>query len=451
MKEIICIHVGQCGIQVGNAQWELFCLEHYIQPDGQIFRGEGINNEINEDSSSIFQEIKLGKYVPRSIFIDTDPMVVDEVRNGRYKSLFHPDNLITFKEDASNIFSRGYYLGKEILDISLDRIRKLADSCNNLQGFFIFNSTGGGTGSGLGSQIMSRLSVDYNKKIRLGITVFPSPQISTTVVEPYNSAMFTHSQLRDGLDLNIVIDNQAIYDICHNNLDIENPSYSNLNQFIAQIVSSLTTSIRFNGTLNTNLNEMFTNLIPYPRLQFMISSSAPYISYENYCCQQPSTYQISNSVFDSNNMMAKCDPRKGKYMACCMLYKGDIVPQEVYKSIAQLKTKRTIEFVDWCPTGFKIGISRQPQFTLKEKELPQVERSVCMISNSTAISQLFENMSYKFDQLYAKRAFTHWFVGEGMEECEFSESIEDVAALIKDYEEAGVETSQEDNFVEEYE
>ena len=52
--------------------------------------------------------------------------------------------------------------------------------------------------------------------------------------------------------------------------------------------------------------------------------------------------------------MVKCDPRHGKYMACCMLYRGDVVPKDVNAAIATIKTKRTIQFVDWCPTGFKV-------------------------------------------------------------------------------------------------
>ena len=45
----------------------------------------------------------------------------------------------------------------------------------------------------------------------------------------------------------------------------------------------------------------------------------------------------------------------GKYMACCLLYRGDVVPKDVNASIANIKTKRTIQFVDWCPTGFKVS------------------------------------------------------------------------------------------------
>jgi Tubulin/FtsZ family, GTPase domain len=72
-----------------------------------------------------------------------------------------------------------YTIGKEIVDLCLDRIRKLADNCTGLQGFLVFNAVGGGTGSGLGSLLLERLSVDYGKKSKLGFTVYPSPQVST--------------------------------------------------------------------------------------------------------------------------------------------------------------------------------------------------------------------------------------------------------------------------------
>ncbi|AQK51495.1 hypothetical protein ZEAMMB73_Zm00001d049863 [Zea mays] len=67
-------------------------------------------------------------------------------------------------------------IGKVIVDLCLDCVRKLADNCTGLQGFLVFNAVGGGTGSGLGSLLLERLSVDYGNKSKLGFTIYPSPQ-----------------------------------------------------------------------------------------------------------------------------------------------------------------------------------------------------------------------------------------------------------------------------------
>ena len=161
-------------------------------------------------------------------------------------------------------FSGHYTIGKEIVDLVLDRIRKLADMCTGLQGFLLFHSFGGGTGSGFTSLLMERLSVDYGKKSKLEFSIYPAPQVATAVVEPYNAILTTHTTLEHS-DCAFMVDNEAIYDICRRNLDIERPTYSNLNRLIGQLVSSITASLRFDGALNVDLTEFQTNLVPYPR------------------------------------------------------------------------------------------------------------------------------------------------------------------------------------------
>lgn len=175
-----------------------------------------------------------GKYVPRTIYCDLEPNVVDEVRTGTYRDLFHPEQMITGKEDASNNYARGHYtVGKELIDQVLDKIRRVADNCSGLQGFLVFHSFGGGTGSGFGALLMERLSVDYGKKCKLEFCVYPAPQVATSVVEPYNSILTTHTTLEHS-DCSFMVDNEAIYDICRRNLGIERPNYENLNRLIAQ-------------------------------------------------------------------------------------------------------------------------------------------------------------------------------------------------------------------------
>jgi len=440
MREIISIHIGQAGIQVGNACWELYCLEHGIQPDGTLPGDKSVGKE-DDAFNTFFSETSSGKHVPRAVFVDLEPSVIDEVRSGKYKGLYHPEQLISGKEDAANNYARGHYtVGKNIVDTALDRVRRLAEACKGLQGFLIFHAVGGGTGSGLGSLLLERLSVDYGKKSKLGFTVYPSPQVSTAVVEPYNSVLSTHSLL-EHTDVDVILDNEAIYDICKRSLDIERPSYMNLNRLVAQVISSLTASLRFDGALNVDITEFQTNLVPYPRIHFMLSSYAPVISVAKASHEQLSVAEITSAAFEPTNMMAKCDPRHGKYMACCMMYRGAVVPKDVNSAVAAIKTKRTIQFVDWCPTGFKCGINSQPPSMVPGGDMAAVKRAVCMISNSTAIAEVFARIDRKFDLMYGKRAFVHWYVGEGMEEGEFSEAREDLAALEKDYEEVGADAA----------
>uniref|UniRef100_UPI00358E82AE tubulin alpha chain, testis-specific-like n=1 Tax=Myxine glutinosa TaxID=7769 RepID=UPI00358E82AE len=436
--ECICIHLGQAGVQIGNSCWELYCLEHGIHPDGQMSGDKTIGSG-DASYNTFFTETDAGKHVPRTIFVDLEPTAIDEVRTGTYRQLFHPEQLISGKEDAANNYARGHYtIGMHIVDLVLDRIRKQVDQCAGLQGFLIFHSLGGGTGSGFASLLMEHLSMHYGKKSKLEFAVYPAPQVSTAVVEPYNSVLTTNATLEHS-DCAFMVDNEAIYDICRRNLDIERPSYTNLNRLVAQVVSSVTASLRFDGALNVDLTEFQTNLVPYPRLHFPLVTYAPVISAEKAFHEQLSVANITNACFEPANQMVKCDPRHGKYMACCILYRGDVVPKDVNAAIASIKTKRSIQFVDWCPTSFKVGINYQPPTVVPGGDLAKVQRAACMLSNTTAIAEAWARLNHKFDLMYAKRAFVHWYVGEGMEEGEFTEAREDLAALEKDYEEVGAD------------
>ncbi|KAF9103952.1 Tubulin alpha-3C/D chain, partial [Mortierella sp. GBA39] len=202
-----------------------------------------------------------------------------------------------------------------------------------------------------------------------------------------------------------MVDNEAIYDICRRNLDVARPSYTHLNRMIAQVVSSITASLRFVGSMNVDLSEFQTNLVPYPRIHFPLVTYAPILSAKKAYHEQLSVQEITSACFETSNQMVKCDPKKGKYMACCLLYRGDVIPKDVNSAIANIKTKRTVQFVDWILTGFKVGVNDQPPSVVPGSEFAKVNRAVCMLSNTTAIAEAWHRLDHKFDLMYAKRAF----------------------------------------------
>lgn len=201
---------------MGNSTWELYCLEHQIAQDGKLNASEGnCGDDGNSFCGTFFQRTASERYVPRAILVDTEPSVIDQVKTGEFRNLFHPDNLISGKEDAANNFARGHFhIGKQLLNDTMDVIRRMAEEANSLQGFFMFHSFGGGTGSGFTSLLAQKLADNFSKKCKLEVAIYPSPHICTSVVEPYNSVLTTHMSM-DHTDCTFLVDNQAIYDICN--------------------------------------------------------------------------------------------------------------------------------------------------------------------------------------------------------------------------------------------
>ena len=148
---------------------------------------------------------------------------------------------------AGNNWAKGHYTeGAELVDSVLDVVRKEAEGCDCLQGFQLTHSLGGGTGSGMGTLLVSKIREEYPDRIMNTFSVVPSPKVSDTVVEPYNATLSVH-QLVENTDETYCIDNEALYDICFRTLKLTTPTYGDLNHLVSATMSGVTTCLRFPG------------------------------------------------------------------------------------------------------------------------------------------------------------------------------------------------------------
>merc|ERR1712126_209898 len=222
-----------------------------------------------------YNEASGGKYVPRAVLVDLEPGTMDSVRSGPFGQIFRPDNFVFGQSGAGNNWAKGHYTeGAELVDSVLDVVRKEAESCDCLQGFQLTHSLGGGTGSGMGTLLISKIREEYPDRIMNTFSVVPSPKVSDTVVEPYNATLSVH-HLVENTDETYCIDNEALYDICFRTLKLTTPTYGDLNHLVSATMSGVTTSLRFPGQLNADLRKLAVNMVPFPRLHFFMPGFAP--------------------------------------------------------------------------------------------------------------------------------------------------------------------------------
>ncbi|OON19738.1 Tubulin/FtsZ family, GTPase domain protein, partial [Opisthorchis viverrini] len=431
VREVIILSFGQAGTQLSNAAWELLCLEHGIKPDGLLF--DSLNPEDCLNNQTFFQDTPTGQQVPRAVIMDLEPTVIDEIRTGVYRGLFHPDQLITSIEDASNNYARGFYsVGRRVVKRYMSQVRRATEACDMFQGFFVINSFGGGTGSGFTSLALNHLDTEFAKRSKIQVGIYPGPRLSTGIVEPYNSVLTFNSSMEQS-ELSILLDNESLYDLCDTGLGVPRPTYTDVNRIVAIIFSCMTVSLRFESSLNADLTQLETNLVPYPRIHFPIVSHAPITSSERSEHEVFNTSDLTRLLFEPTNQMLNVDLSQGRIMSCCIQYRGDIAIQDVAKAVMDMKCRQTLRFVDWCPTGFKLGVASQPPTIPSYSPMAKTTRSATLLMNTSAVNQAIQKVDRKFDMLFHKRAFVHWYVSEGMEEGEFPEAREALSILEQDY------------------
>lgn len=438
MREIVHMQTGQAGNQMGAKFWEVISEEHGIDQTGKYI---GTSDLQLERINVYYNEATGGRYVPRAILVDLEPGTMDSVRTGPFGQLFRPDNFVFGQTGAGNNWAKGHYTeGAELIDSVLDVVRKEAEGCDQLQGFQMTHSIGGGTGAGMGTLLLSKVREEYPDRIMSTYSVVPTPSVSDTVVEPYNATLSVH-QLVENSDASYMIDNDALYAICYRTLKLTTPTYGDLNHLISAAMAGTTCSLRFPGQLNCDLRKLATNMIPFPRLHFFMVGFAPITSMGSQQYRALTVPELTQQMFDAKNMMCAADPRHGRYLTCAAMFRGRMSANEVDEQMLNVQNKNSSYFVEWIPNNIKSSICDIPPKGLK--------MSTTFVGNSTAIQETFKRVAEQFTAMFRRKAFLHWYTGEGMDEMEFTEAESNMNDLVSEYQQYQDATAEEEGLYDE--
>jgi len=153
--------------------------------------------------------------------------------------------------------------------------------------------------------------------------------------------------------------------------------------------------------------------------------------------------ELTQQMFDAKNMMAACDPRHGRYLTVAAVFRGRMSMKEVDEQMLNIQNKNSSYFVEWIPNNVKIAVCDIPPRGLK--------MAATFIGNSTAIQELFKRISEQFTAMFRRKAFLHWYTGEGMDEMEFTEAESNMNDLVSEYQQYQEATAEDEGEFDEEE
>ena len=266
-------------------------------------------------------------------------------------------------------------------------------------------------------------------------SVFPSPKVSDTVDEPYNAVLSFH-QLVENADQAFIVGNEALYDICFRTLKLTTPTYGDLNHLVSAALSATSCSIRFPGQLNCDLRKIAVNMVPFPRLHFFMTGFSPLTSRGSQQYRALTVPELTQQMFDAKNMMCAADPRHGRYLTCACLFRGRMSTKEVDEQMLNVVNKNSSYFVEWIPNNVKASVCDIPPKGLK--------MATTFIGNSTAVQETWKRVAEQFTAMFRRKAFLHWYTGEGMDEMEFTEAESNMNDLVSEYQQYQDATAEEE-------
>ncbi|GAA5977511.1 hypothetical protein JCM11641_000985 [Rhodosporidiobolus odoratus] len=468
-RELLTVSGGQAGNQISSEFWAQLCAEHGISPNGVLEDlpsfSSSSTTSLGDDSPSpppspafaqripyhdrkdvFFYQADDERYIPRAVMIDLEPRVLNNIQSGQYKNLYNPENFFSSTDGggAGNNFAKGHAAAEKVWTEIAEMLEREAEGSDSLEGIMLLHSIAGGTGSGLGSYILERISDVFPKKLVQTYSVFPDSTNSDIVVQPYN-AMLALQRLTEYADSVVVLDNKALQNLCQDRLQMGNPDVAQTNQLVSTVMTASTQTLRYPGYMNNDLVSIVASLIPTPRCHFLTTSYTPFTSdkvEQARAVRKTTVLDVMRRLLQPKNRLVSTsyagDAKSSCYISCMNVIQGDEVdPTDVHKSLVRIRERSLASFIPWGPASIQVALTKQsPYLRARSLAHQQPRVSGCMIANHTGIASLFAGHLRQYEMLRQRKAFLNQYKGEPMFENGFEPFDEAKAAaqdLIDEY------------------
>ncbi|KAF5219353.1 putative epsilon tubulin [Trypanosoma cruzi] len=451
-REIVSIQVGQCGNQLGLKWWDVMMQEQKANPQYPDARDAlFISEPVGKDGSVTLKA--------RCVAIDMEEGVLRSMLRGPLQGLFDATFFVSDVSGAGNNWAVGHMeYGDKYIDSISDSVRGQVECCDSIQSFFVMHSLSGGTGSGLGTRVLGMLEEEFPHIFRICPVVMPGA-VDDVVTAPYNTA-FAVRELIEHADAVVPLDNDALSRMADSALgrksvhnadgeilrggvpdvhtySVAEPTktklpYDSMNALVAQLLSNLTCAMRFPGPLNMDINEITTNLVPYPRLLFLTAAIAPL---------NVARYSAAAGPRSIDTLLASCLEKDHQYvdvsggtksaltkdagtcLATALIARGpQITVGDLARNIPRIRERQKLVY--WNEDGFKTALCSVSPLGHRD--------SVLMLANHTSIAQKLETIYERFTRLYNVRSHVHHYE-RFLELSYFDASAEILSTTVDDY------------------
>jgi len=248
----------------------------------------------------------------------------------------------------------------------------------------------------------------FPKKLIQTYSVFPAKGVSSVVVEPYNTIL-TLKRLIQNVDSVVVLDNEALTSIARNTLNIQSPSFSELNSLISTVMAATTTTLRYPGYMNNDLIGLMASLIPTPRMHFLMTGYTPMsVSDNEQNITKTSVLDVMTRLLNPNNIMSSVPINKGKYISLLNILQGTTDPSQINKSLQKIKQKNLVQFIPWSPASIQVILARKSPYIKTNHKI-----SGLMMAKHTSMQFLLSRCVSQFDKLRQRGVFIEHYREHG--------------------------------------